>query len=190
MHPVVVSDQSSEGFLLPYQRFTSLRGHPRKLWSDPGTNFVGAKPALEQLHKLLDQLNRPQLEDLAARHGTEWSWEIHPNPNPKEWSGRGSRRNSAAALSNLCGVGVFTWGEFQTFLFVAADLANERPIDATVQGREDCVEYITPNSLLLGRTGPRAGQETSSLMAIHTRDSKVFGERSADSGERVLAGWS
>ncbi|TWW53517.1 hypothetical protein D4764_0277490 [Takifugu flavidus] len=60
------------------------------------------------------------------------------------------------ALSNLCGVGVFTWGEFQTFLFMAANLANERPIDARVQSREDCVEYITPNSLLLGRTSPRA----------------------------------
>ena len=127
IHTDVVSDQSSEGFLLAYQRFTSLRGHPR-------TNFVGAKPALEQLHTFLDQLNRPQLEDVAAKHGTEWSWKIHPADSP--------HRNGAAeaavkivkrALSNLCGVGVFTWGEFQTFLFMAANLANERPIDARVQ---------------------------------------------------------
>lgn len=39
---------------------------------------------------------------------------------------------------------------------MAANLANERPVDARVQSREDCVEYITPNSLLLGRTSPRA----------------------------------
>lgn len=51
----VVSDQSSEGFLLAYQRFTSLRGHPKKLWSDPGTNFVGAKPALEELHRIMEK---------------------------------------------------------------------------------------------------------------------------------------
>lgn len=34
------------------------------------------------------------------------------------------------ALSNLGRDGVFTWGEFQTFLFLAANLANERAIDA------------------------------------------------------------
>ena len=38
---------------------------------------------------------------------------------------------------------------------MAPNLANERPIDARIQSREDCVDYISPNSLLLGRTGPR-----------------------------------
>ena len=35
LHADVVRDQSSEGFLLAYNRFTALRGHPKKLWSDP-----------------------------------------------------------------------------------------------------------------------------------------------------------
>ncbi|XP_073670542.1 uncharacterized protein [Paramisgurnus dabryanus] len=156
IHTEVVSDMSSEGFLLAYQRFTSLRGHPKKLWSDPGTNFVGARPALEKLYKFLNQLNKSEIEDTAAKHGTEWSWKIHPGDSP--------HRNGAAeaavkvvkrALSNLGGDGGFTWGEFQTFLFMAANLANERPIDARTQSREDCVEYITPNSLLLGRANPK-----------------------------------
>ncbi len=38
---------------------------------------------------------------------------------------------------------------------MAANLANERPIDARTQSRDDCVEYVTPNSLLLGRSGPK-----------------------------------
>lgn len=59
------------------------------------------------------------------------------------------------ALLNLGGDGGFTWGEFQTFLYMAANLANERPIDARTQSREDCVQYISPNSLLLGRAGPK-----------------------------------
>lgn len=156
IHTDVVSDQSSEGFLLAYQRFTSLRGHPRKLWSDPGSNFVGAKPALKELYKFLDQLNMAELEDVAAKHGTDWSWKMHPADSP--------HRNGAAevavkitkqALNHLGGDGVFTWGELQTFLFMAANLANERPIDARTQSREDCVEYITPNSLLLGRANPK-----------------------------------
>lgn len=54
IHTDVVSDQSAEGFLITYQRFTALRGHPKKLWSDPGKNFVGAKPAFEELYLFLD----------------------------------------------------------------------------------------------------------------------------------------
>ena len=38
---------------------------------------------------------------------------------------------------------------------MAANLTNERPIDARTKCREDCVDYISPNSLLLGRTGQR-----------------------------------
>ncbi|XP_049335750.1 uncharacterized protein LOC125802274 [Astyanax mexicanus] len=156
IHADVVSDQSSEGFLLAYKRFTALRGHPRKLWSDPGTNFTGAKPALGELYCYLDQLNKTELEREAAKNGTEWHWHIHPADSP--------HRNGAAeaavqiikrALQNLGGDGSLTWGEFQTFLYMAANLANERPIDARIQSREDSVEYISPNSLLLGRTGPR-----------------------------------
>ena len=102
IHTDVVSDQSSEGFLLAYQRFSALRGHPRKLWTDPGTTFVGARPALEELHRFLSQLNRSQIEEEAAKHGTEWSWKIHPADSP--------HRNGAAeaavkivkrALNNL-----------------------------------------------------------------------------------------
>ena len=156
VHTDVVSDQSSEGFLLAYQRFTSLRGHPKKLWSDAGTNFVGAKPALKELRSFLSKLDKAELEVEAAGNGTEWSWKIHPADSPD--------RNGAAeaavqlvkrALNNLGGDGVFTWGEFQTFLFMAANLVNERPLNARVQSREDRVEYVSPNSLLLGRASPK-----------------------------------
>lgn len=55
------------------------------------------------------------------------------------------------ALQNL-GIGDgLTFSEFLTVLKLAANLANERPIDARVQSREYCIQYMTPNSLLLGR---------------------------------------
>ncbi|KAK5848024.1 hypothetical protein PBY51_005680 [Eleginops maclovinus] len=156
MHTDVVSDQSTEGFLLAYQRFTALRGHPKKLWSDPGKNFVGARPALKELYLFLDQLGKSELENEASKHGTEWSWKIHPADSPhRNGAAEAAVRAVKRALQNLGGEGLFTWSEFQTFLFMAANLANERPIDARVQSREDCIDYISPNTLLLGRTGPR-----------------------------------
>nr|XP_054588876.1 uncharacterized protein LOC129153544 [Nothobranchius furzeri]XP_054588877.1 uncharacterized protein LOC129153544 [Nothobranchius furzeri] len=195
IHTGVVSDQSSKGFLLAYQRFTSLRGHPRKIWSDPGTNFVEVKPALEKLYKFLDQLNKSEVEDLAAKHGTEFVWKIHPADSPQ--------RNGAAeaavkivkqALSNLGGEGIFTWVEFQTFLFMAANLANERPIDAKTQSREDCVGYITPNSLLLGRANLKGdpgdfqfdGYPYKRLKSIQTEVSKFWKKWSQLAGPNLF----
>ncbi|KAI3354310.1 hypothetical protein L3Q82_018497 [Scortum barcoo] len=156
LHTDIVSDQSSEGFLLAYKRFTALRGHPKKLWSDPGKNFVGARPALRDLYIFLDQLEKSEIENEASKHGTEWNWKFHPADSPhRNGAAEAAVHTVKRALHNLGGDGCFTWGEFQTFLYMAANLANERPIDARTQSREDCVDYISPNSLLLGRSGPR-----------------------------------
>ncbi len=86
------------------------------------------------------------------------------------------------ALNNTDGGGVFTWGKFQTFLFMAANLANEGPIDTRTQSWEDCVEYISPNSLLLGRASPSGvpenfqfeGYPHRRLHGIQTEVSKLW----------------
>ena len=168
VHADLVDDQSSESFLQSYTRFTALRGHPKRLWSDRGTNFLGARPALKELHKHLACLKKAAVEDKAARNGTDWQWNFHPADAP--------HRNGAAeaavklvkrALNSLGGTtGCYTWGEFQTLLYSAANLTNERPIDARAQEQEDSVEYLTPNSLILGRTGQ--GGDTNG-MDIETR---------------------
>lgn len=66
--------QSAESFLQAYSRFVALRGHPRKLWSNRGTNFSGAKPALCELHKYLASLQAVSMENVTARNGTEWEF--------------------------------------------------------------------------------------------------------------------
>lgn len=125
LHTDVVSDQSSEGFLLDYKRFTALRGHPRKLWSDPGKNFVGARPALRELYVFLDQLGKSEVENETSKHGT-WSWKFHPVNSPhRNGAAEVAVRTVKRALHNLGGDGCFTWSEFQTFLYMAANLANE-----------------------------------------------------------------
>ncbi|KAL2085037.1 hypothetical protein ACEWY4_020555 [Coilia grayii] len=39
LHVDLATSMSTESFLMTYQRFTAIRGHPLKVWSDPGTNF-------------------------------------------------------------------------------------------------------------------------------------------------------
>lgn len=57
-------------------------------------------------------------------------------------------RVAKRALQSLSKSANLTLSEFLTALHLAANLANEQPIDAKVQGREDRIQYVTPNSLL------------------------------------------
>lgn len=133
----------------------ALRGHPRKLWLDRGTNLIGAKPALLDLHKHLAILHKAPIEDKAARNGTEWAWDFHPADAPhRNGAAEAAVKLMKRALTSIGGtIGSLPWGELQTLFYQVANLTNERPIDARAQEQEDSVEYLTANTLLLGRTG-------------------------------------
>ncbi|KAL3056681.1 hypothetical protein OYC64_019209 [Pagothenia borchgrevinki] len=157
IHTELVSTVSTEGFLIAYQRFTAIRGHPKKIWSDPGTNFIGAKPILEELYRFLNGQNKVSLEETAAGNGTEWMWKIHPADSPhRNGAAEAAVKTVKRALQSLGGGAGLSCSEFQTTLSIAANLANEHPIDARVQSREDFIRYVTPNTLLLGR-GSQSG---------------------------------
>ncbi|RXN14669.1 gag-pol fusion poly [Labeo rohita] len=152
IHTELVNTMSTESFLMAYQRFTAIRGHPKKIWSDPGTNFIGTKPVLEELYQFLNGLDRSAVGEVAARNGTDWQWKVQPADSPhRNGAAEAAVRIVKKALQSLGSESGLTYSEFQTMLQLAANLANERPIDARVQSREDSVQYITPNALLLGR---------------------------------------
>nr|XP_017209463.2 uncharacterized protein LOC108181536 [Danio rerio] len=152
IHTELVNSQSTEGFLLAFQRFAAIRGYPRKIFSDPGTNFIGARPVLQDLYQFLEGIDKSTLEETAVKHGTEWIWKIHPADSPhRNGAAEAAVRIIKRALQNCGGESTLTYSEMHTALQIAANLANERPIDARAQTQEGCIQYVTPNSLLLGR---------------------------------------
>ncbi|XP_035985835.1 uncharacterized protein LOC118559250 [Fundulus heteroclitus] len=60
-------------------------------------------------------------------------------------------KKALQSLGNNTGL---SYSELQTTLQLAANLANECPIDARVQSHEESVQYVSPNTLLLGRASP------------------------------------
>lgn len=107
---------------------------------------------LKEIYKFLGQIDKCAVDDATAKNGTEWVWKIHPAHSP--------HRNSAAeaavrvvkkALHSLGKEMGLSYSKFQMVLCVAANLINERPIDARVQCREKCRQYVILNTLLLGR---------------------------------------
>ena len=53
VHLELVSDLTSEAFIAYLKRFTARRGKPTSIWSDHGTNFVGANHILKELYTFL-----------------------------------------------------------------------------------------------------------------------------------------
>lgn len=125
------------------------------MWSDSGSNFVGAKSE-KDLYKFLEKIEKPELEEETAKHGIEWSWKFYlADSSHRNGAAEAAVRVVKRALHNLGRDGIFTWGEVQTFLYMAANLANERPIDERTQSCEYCLEYVTSNSFLLERANTR-----------------------------------
>lgn len=58
----------------------------------------------------LNKLNSAELEHEAVKHGTDWSWKIHPADSP-HWNGAAEAavRFVKRALNNIGGTGASTW---------------------------------------------------------------------------------
>ena len=55
VHLEIVSDLTTDAFLATFRRFIARRGKPTLIWSDNGSNFVGADREIKTLFKFLNQ---------------------------------------------------------------------------------------------------------------------------------------
>lgn len=75
VHIEAVSDLTSEAFLACLRRFISRRGKPTLLWSDHGTNFVGAKRIIKELYEFLKESQTNQaIADFCSTQGIQWDF--------------------------------------------------------------------------------------------------------------------
>ncbi len=72
IHLEAVSDLSTEAFLAAFKRFIARRGLPHQVFSDNGTNFVGAEKEIQVAYKLL-QDNQSEIADALAAQKIRWS---------------------------------------------------------------------------------------------------------------------
>lgn len=73
IHLEIVSDLSSEGFLASLRRFVARRGVPNHIYSNNGTNFVGANNQLRELYVLLNSdTHKQSIERFANEHRVTW----------------------------------------------------------------------------------------------------------------------
>ncbi|XP_015116785.1 uncharacterized protein LOC107040961 [Diachasma alloeum] len=73
VHLEVVSDYSAEDFITAYRHFVARRGICRNLFSDCGTNFLGADKEMKKLFSMVSKVSE-QLAHLLLNDGTRWSF--------------------------------------------------------------------------------------------------------------------
>ena len=142
----VSRDYSTDAFLETFRRFASVRGWPRTIFSDRGTQLVAAS---KELRNVTENLDWEFLQRFGHKYGTTWSFA----PGDAPWYNGAAEsliKSVKRALNAAIGEQILSFSEMQTVLFEAAQLVNQRPIGSHPTNPDEGT-YLTPNDLILGR---------------------------------------
>ncbi|XP_044003640.1 uncharacterized protein LOC122849111 [Aphidius gifuensis] len=151
VHLEVVSDLTTEGFLGALRRFIARRGTPVKIYSDNGTNFVGAKNQLKELYNLLNSDEHKHLvHNFTASHIPRISWNFIPPLSPHQgglWES--TVKLFKHHLKRVVGESLFTYEVFTTFTTEVGGILNSRPLTQMSSDPND-LNVLTPAHILIG----------------------------------------
>ncbi|XP_059350981.1 uncharacterized protein LOC130687583 [Daphnia carinata] len=151
VHLEVANGLSMEEFLLCFSRFVSLRGKPKVVYSDNGTNFVAAEQELRQaLEELISK--HEELQTLMACQQIEWHFSP---PHGPHFGGVWERivQSCKRAMKTSIGNCLVTDQVLRTVIAEVAALLNARPLTHLSVDPED-PDPLTPNHFLYGGARP------------------------------------
>ncbi|XP_035226353.1 uncharacterized protein LOC118198710 [Stegodyphus dumicola] len=149
-HIEVVSDLTADSFIAALRRFVSRRGTPRYLFSDNGTNFVGAKRKLSELQTLLLSLNSNELIlNYLAENTMEWK--MIPPASP-HFGGlwESGIKSIKFHLKRMIGETKLTFEELTTLLTQIEAVLNSRPLSKANHNDVGNLDALTPSHFLTG----------------------------------------
>ena len=159
IHIEDVSSLETDAFIQALRRFISNHGHPKEIWSDNGTNFVGADKEILRFIQEWDQdeLNKRLIKDEISCHLCPRSeWRFQP-PSASHMNGvwerliRSVRKSMRAILGNQNAlVGLET---LRTVFAEVVTILNSRPLTPSSDDASD-FEPLTPSHFLLQRMLP------------------------------------
>ncbi|XP_029157629.1 uncharacterized protein LOC114930056 [Nylanderia fulva] len=147
IHLEYVSDYSSEGFLAAFRRFVSRRGLPTDVYSDNGTNFVGADRELRLA--FIRTCKDRAVHDHLVTDGVQWHFISAASPHFRGLWEAGVK-SFKHHLKRVIGGRTLSQLEFATLLCQIEAYLNSRPL-AALTSDPDSFEALTPGYFLIGR---------------------------------------
>ncbi|XP_029672439.1 uncharacterized protein LOC115241052 [Formica exsecta] len=147
VHLDVVSDYTSDAFLAAFRRFTSRRGLCEEIYSDCGTNFIGADNALRELFAASSTSGR-RIAHAATTEGIKWRF----NPPAAPHFGglwEAAVKSTKHHLRRVIGETTLTFEEMTTLLAQIEACLNSRPLRALSDDPDD-ISALTPGHFLIG----------------------------------------
>ncbi|XP_017468483.1 PREDICTED: uncharacterized protein LOC108360631 [Rhagoletis zephyria] len=128
VHIELVTEQSTAAFIAALRRFIARRGKPMHIYSDNGTNFVGADQQLREIHQLL---HSPTTQDGITRELADQhiQWHFSPPSGPHfggiwEAGVKSMKHHLKRTLADTS----VTYEELQTVLCQIEFCLNSRPL--------------------------------------------------------------
>ncbi|KAK4304812.1 hypothetical protein Pmani_023247 [Petrolisthes manimaculis] len=152
VHIDLADGYDTESFLTTFRRFVCIRGYPRTVHSDGGTQLVAASKELNQITK---GWKFSEILNFGTKEGMEWIFNKSADAPWQNGCSEALIRLIKRSLTLIIGDSVLTFGELQTVLFEVANMLNERPIGIKPCTDPDLGTYLCPNDLILGRASTR-----------------------------------
>ena len=125
IHPELVTDKTSDAFLMAFQRFACLRGYPNVCWSDRGTNFMGAQGYLKETTQNWDIPGVKSV--LSDKFGCEFRWEWNtPHASHQNGVVETLIKSVRQALNVTCKNQAHSVEQWRTFLAEITYMVNDR----------------------------------------------------------------
>ncbi|KAK3895047.1 hypothetical protein Pcinc_001215 [Petrolisthes cinctipes] len=148
VHIEVSYTLDTDSFINALERFIARRGEPKEIWSDNGTNFVGAQ---RELHRSIKDWNQNQIHEHLLKR--EITWKFNP-PEASHMGGVWERqiRTVRAVLAGVIKQQTLDDESLVTLIAVVESIINGRPITKLSDDPRDD-RPLTPNHILRLGTG-------------------------------------
>ena len=149
IHLELADSLEADDFILMLRCFIGRRGKPAEIYSDNGTNFVGACRELQEVLAQLDQSR--SVQNFLLRSSIQWNF---IPPNAPHYGGAWERlvRSTKTALKAILKEQCVTENVLRTALIEVEDIINSRPLTYNSSDPNDFTALSPNHFLRLGNT--------------------------------------